>query len=85
MESTSKSCIDKGVVINVGLIRENEEGQLAKVRGSKVTLKVGKDFEAVEVCRLPLKSTLIITIFSVGVRPTFPYIHIQRFIPFMGG
>ena len=55
MGSTSKSGIDNRVVIHVGLISENEEGKLAIVRGSKVALRVGKDFGAPEVCEAAVK------------------------------
>ena len=47
--------VDNRVAINVGIIRENEKGKLAVVRGSKVALKVGKDFGAVEVLRAAIK------------------------------
>ena len=53
--SSRSKLVDNRVVINVGLIRENEEGKLAVVRGSKVALKVGKDFGAVEVLRAAVK------------------------------
>ena len=42
-------------MINIGLITENEEGNLAIVRGSKVALKVGKDYGVVEVCQVAVK------------------------------
>ena len=42
--SKGKRGIDNRVVIHVGLISENEEGKLAIARGSKVALRVGKDF-----------------------------------------
>ena len=42
-------------MINVGLITENEEGNLAIVRGSRVALKVGKDYGVVEVCQAAVK------------------------------
>lgn len=53
--SSSKRVMDNRVVINVGLITENKEGNLAIIRGSKVALKVGKDFGAVEVCQAAVK------------------------------
>ena len=43
------------VVINVGLITGNEEGNFAIVRGSRVALKVGKDYGVVEVCQAAVK------------------------------
>lgn len=45
-----KWVVNNRVVINVGLIIENEEGNLVIVRGSRVVLKVGKDYGVVEVC-----------------------------------
>ena len=42
--SSSKRVANNRVVINVGLVTENEEGNLAIVRGSRVALKVGKDY-----------------------------------------
>ena len=53
--SSRSKFVDNRVVINVGIIRENEEGKLAVVRGSKVALKVGKDFGGVEVLRAAVK------------------------------
>ena len=53
--STSKRGIDNRVVIHVGLISENEEGKLAMVRGSKVALRVVRDFGAQEVCEAAVK------------------------------
>ena len=53
-------------MINVGLVTENEEGNLAIVRGSRVALKVGKDYGVVEVCQAAVKKNMQITInFSV--------------------
>ena len=53
--SSSKRVANNRVVINVGLITENEEGNLAIVRGSRVALKVGKDYGVVEVCQAAVK------------------------------
>jgi len=53
--SSSKRVVNSRVVINVGLITENEEGNLAIVRGSRVALKVGKDYGVVEVCKAAVK------------------------------
>lgn len=54
--SSSRSrLIDNRVVINIVIIHENEEGKLAVVRGSKVALKVQKDFGAVEVLPAAIK------------------------------
>ena len=53
--STSKRGIDNRVVIHVVSISEDEEGKLAIVRGSKVTLRVGKDFGVREVCEAAVK------------------------------
>ena len=53
--SKGKRGIDNRVVIHVGLISENEEGKLAIARGSKVALRVGKDFGAREVCEAAVK------------------------------
>ena len=55
--SSSKRVANNRVVINVGLVTENEEGNLAIVRGSRVALKVGKDYGVVEVCQAAVKKT----------------------------
>ena len=41
-------------MINQGLVTENEEGNLAIMRGSRVALKVGKEYGVVEVCKAGL-------------------------------
>ena len=53
--SSSKQVGNNRVLINVGLITGNEEGNLAIVRGSRVALKVGKDYGVVEVCQAAVK------------------------------
>ena len=53
--SSSKRVVNNRVVINVGLITENEEGNLAIVRGSRVALNVAKDYGVVEVCKAAVK------------------------------
>ena len=45
----SKKAVDSRVAINVGKITENENGELRAVRGSRLPIKVSKDFNAKQV------------------------------------
>ena len=52
---SSKRATENRVVINVGIVSENEEGILAVKRGSKLALKVGKDFGSEQVLVIAIK------------------------------
>ena len=58
---SSKRPSDSRVVINVGIIAENEKGNLSVVRGSKITLKVCKDLAQSRPSQPRSKSMRIMT------------------------
>ena len=65
-------------MINVGIVSENEEGILAVKRGSKLALKVGKDFGSEQVLVIAIKITLTMISFSVEMSSTYYFIQIRR-------
>ena len=52
---SSKRPSDSRVVINVGIIAENEKGNLSVLRGSKIPLKVCKDFSSEQTLTAAVK------------------------------
>ena len=82
--SSSERVVNNRVVINVGVITENEEGNLAIVRGSRVALKVGKDYGVVEVCQAAINMQITIN-FSVERKITSCFILIKSwFLKYRG-
>ena len=75
-------------MINQGLATENEEGNLAIMRGSRVALKVGKEYGVVEVCKAAVKKkkNMQITInFSFEIKITSCLIPIKsQFLQYWG-